>query len=106
MSGVAGPHITVLEAIQSIHENDGKITLETKLLKDESIEVTVIDNGPGIDMEIFGKMFNPFQTSKESGMGMGLTIIRSIIEAHGGRVWADEQRSKGALFGFSLSACE
>jgi len=95
-----------IEAIQSIHENDGKIILETQLLKDESIEVTVIDNGPGIDMEIFDKMFNPFQTSKESGMGMGLTIIRSIIEAHGGRVWADEQRSKGVLFGFSLTACE
>jgi len=66
----------------------------------------VIDDGPGIDAGMIGKMFNPFQTSKPSGMGMGLSISRSIIEAHGGRIWVDEQHDDGALFGFSLPVAE
>jgi len=95
-----------VEAINSTQKYAGKVILETRIVKDESIEVTVSDNGPGIDAGMIGKLFNPFQTSKASGMGMGLSISRSIIEAHGGRIWADEQRHKGALFGFSLSVCE
>jgi two-component system sensor histidine kinase TtrS len=95
-----------IEAIHSMQTNAGKVILETHLLKDGSIEVTVTDNGPGIDAGMIGKLFNPFQTSKASGMGMGLSISRSIIEAHGGRIWADEQRYNGALFCFSLSVCK
>jgi C4-dicarboxylate-specific signal transduction histidine kinase len=52
------------------------------------------------------RMFNPFQTSKSSGMGMGLSISRSIVEENGGKLWADVQRVNGALFGFSLPVCE
>jgi two-component system sensor kinase FixL len=51
-------------------------------------------------------MFNSFQTSKASGMGLGLSISRSIIEAHGGKIWADRQRRDGAVFRFSLPLCE
>jgi PAS domain S-box-containing protein len=95
-----------VEAIQSVQKNNGKVILKTRLLPNNSIEITVIDNGPGIEAGMIGKMFNPFQTSKASGMGMGLSVSRSIIEAHGGRIWADEQRHNGAIFGFSLSVCE
>ena len=95
-----------VEAMQSHKTSGGKVILETHLLKDESIEVTVTDNGPGIEAEMIGKIFNPFQTSKASGMGMGLSISHSIIEAHGGRIWADEQRPDGASFGFSLPVSE
>ena len=91
-----------VEAIQTIRTDGGKVTLKTRLSKDESVEVTVTDNGPGINADMIGRMFNPFQTSKVSGMGMGLSISRSIIEAHGGRIWADAQHRNGALFGFSL----
>jgi len=95
-----------VEAIHSIHNYTGKVILKTRILKDESIEVTVSDNGPGIDPSMIGKLFNPFQTSKVTGMGMGLSISRSIIEAHGGSIWADEQHHHGALFGFSLPVRE
>jgi len=95
-----------VEAIQSSKIYSGKVSLKTHLLKDESIEVTVSDNGPGIDAGMIGRLFNPFQTSKEAGMGMGLSISRSIIEDHGGSIWADEQRRNGALFAFTLSVCE
>jgi len=95
-----------LEAIRGSGKTTGNIIVQTRLLPNEAIETTVTDNGPGIDADMAGRMFNPFQTSKSSGMGMGLSISRSIIEAHGGTLWADIQRRNGALFGFNLPACE
>jgi len=95
-----------VEAMQSVRKYEGKVILNTHLMQDKSIEVIVTDNGPGIDAGMTGKLFNPFQTSKASGMGMGLSISRSIIEDHGGRIWVDEQHHDGALFGFSLPVCE
>jgi two-component system sensor kinase FixL len=53
-----------------------------------------------------GKLFHPFQTSKASGMGMGLSISRSMIEAQGGKLWADEKYRGGAIFGFSIPGCQ
>jgi len=94
-----------VEAMQAANTLDGKVIVETRQLNDGSVEVTVADNGPGIAADMLDKIFNPFQTSKASGMGMGLSISRSIIEAHGGSLWADNQRRQGALFGFSLPGC-
>jgi len=91
-----------VEAIQSLRKNDGKVTLTTRLSGDDFVEVTVADNGPGVEAGMAGKMFNPFQTSKASGMGMGLSISRTIIEAHGGELWADKNYQNGALFSFRL----
>ena len=91
-----------VEAMQSHKTSGGKVILGTRLTKDGMIEVTVTDNGPGIDPDMKGKMFNPFQTSKASGMGMGLSISRSIIEAHGGTIRAVEQHPDGASFVFTL----
>jgi two-component system sensor kinase FixL len=95
-----------IEAIQSTRTRGGKVVLRTCSLEDGSVEVTVTDDGPGIDAGMFGILFNSFQTNKASGMGMGLSISRSIIEAHGGRIWVDDQRHDGALLGFSLPVCE
>ena len=97
--------INSLEAIKDSKTSTGNIAIRTRQLPDNEIETTVTDNGPGIDADMVGKLFNPFQTSKPSGMGMGLSISRSIIEAHDGKLWADEQHRDGALFGFNLSAC-
>jgi PAS domain S-box-containing protein len=91
-----------VDAIRATNISDGRVILETRLLPEAMIEVTVTDNGPGIAADMMGKMFNPFKTSKASGMGMGLSISRSIIEAHGGRIWANEQHPDGASFGFCL----
>jgi len=94
-----------IEAMQAANTDDGLVLVETRRLEDGSIEVTVTDNGPGIDADIMDRLFNPFQTSKASGMGMGLSISRSIIEAHGGSMWAKNQHPRGAKFGFILPAC-
>lgn len=95
-----------LEAIRNGNGGEGDLVFQTRVLPDNSIEVTVSDNGPGIDPEMVEQIFNPFQTSKKAGMGMGLSISRSIIEAHGGTIWADVQYRNGARFGFILSTCE
>ena len=91
-----------LEAIGHAKITEGQVVLQTRLLPNDSIEVTVTDNGPGIDAEMVGKLFHPFQTSKETGMGIGLSLSRRIIETHGGKLWVDREYQNGALFGFEL----
>ena len=91
-----------LEAINGSGGKAGNIIVQTRLLPNETIETTVADDGPGIDAGIADRMFDPFQTSKSSGMGMGLSISRSIIEENEGKIWADVRRENGALFGFNL----
>jgi signal transduction histidine kinase len=64
--------------------------------------VTVRDSGPGLDPQLVNRLFEPFYTTKPKGLGMGLTISRSIIEAHGGRLWAKANVPRGAVFRFTL----
>ncbi len=68
--------------------------------------VSVADNGPGIAPEIASQLFQPFVTTKENGMGVGLTICQSIIEAHGGRIWAEGDKPTGTVFHFQLPVGE
>jgi signal transduction histidine kinase len=66
------------------------------------VQVTVKDCGVGISPETADRLFNAFFTTKSSGMGMGLSICRSIITAHGGRLWAEPNLPQGAAFHFTL----
>ena len=95
-----------IEALNNTTNTMGKIILQTQLLPDKTVETTISDNGPGIDSDIADKIFEAFKTSKSSGLGMGLAICRSIIEAHGGKLWVDLQQRNGALFGFNLPVLE
>ena len=72
-----------------------------------SVEVAVTDSGPGVPPEVIDKVFDPFYTTKSGGLGMGLPISRSIIEAHGGRLWAEHARGGGGLtFRFTLAQAQ
>ena len=64
--------------------------------------VTVRDSGPGMPAEDPERIFDPFHTTKPTGLGMGLSISRSIIEAHGGRLWASANAPRGAIFQFTI----
>jgi signal transduction histidine kinase len=64
--------------------------------------VTVRDFGPGIDKENLQRIFEPFFTTKGAGLGMGLNICRTIVEAHEGRIWAENNPDRGATFVFEL----
>jgi PAS domain S-box-containing protein len=70
------------------------------------IEVSVSDHGPGLTSDKLDKIFQPFFTTKREGLGMGLSISRSIIEAHGGRLWAENNNGRGATFHFTVPVAE
>ena len=80
---------------------DARITLRARADDLGRLLVSVQDTGPGVDPDILQRLFNPFQTNKPGGMGMGLSISQNIIEAHGGELWA-ERPASGALFCFTL----
>jgi len=67
------------------------------------VEIAVADTGPGLAPEVRANLFRPFVTTKDSGMGVGLSICRSIVETHGGRLWAEENPGGGAVFRFTLA---
>ncbi len=69
---------------------------------DDHLRVSVRDFGPGIDQENLERVFQPFFTTKGTGLGMGLAISKSIIEAHRGRIWAENNADGGATFAFEL----
>jgi signal transduction histidine kinase len=71
---------------------------------ESGVLVEVRDSGPGIDPEKLEQVFEPFFTTKTSGVGMGLSICRSIINAHGGQMWVSTNEPRGAVFQFTLPA--
>jgi two-component system sensor kinase FixL len=71
---------------------------------DDMVEVSVTDTGPGVSPEVADQLFQPFITTKQQGMGVGLSISRTIIEAHGGRIWVEANPAGGAVFRFTLVA--
>ena len=96
--------INAIEAMSGV--SDGPRELQISSARDESqgVRVAVRDSGPGLDPGSLNHLFTAFYTTKPQGMGMGLAISRSIIEAHGGRLWAIANQSRGAVFQFTLPA--
>ncbi len=93
----------VRNAIEAMRASERKlITIATALLPDGTVEVTVEDSGPGLGEEAAGTLFSPFQSGKADGMGVGLSISRSIVEAHGGTIGAGQASGGGAVFRFTL----
>jgi signal transduction histidine kinase/ligand-binding sensor domain-containing protein len=89
-----------LEAMAS--ENPRELEIGSQLGDSRDVLITVRDSGSGLDPKAINKLFNHFYTTKAEGMGMGLTISRSIIEAHGGRLWATANFPRGAVFHFTV----
>lgn len=94
----------VRNACEAVRETSGprELVIDVELLSDEQIMVSVIDSGVGFSPEAEARLFETFYTTKDDGLGMGLPISRSIIEAHGGRLWAECNSDQGATFRFTL----
>ena len=94
--------INASEALTDVDNIPGKITISTSSADKTTVEVSVRDNGGGLTEESIVKMTEPFFTTKSEGMGMGLSINRTIIDAHMGRLWAENNSDRGATFHFTL----
>jgi two-component system sensor kinase FixL len=93
----------IRNAIQAMRTTERKeLTIETAPDRDGWVRVTVSDTGTGIEDAVRERLFEAFATTKEEGMGLGLSICRTIVEAHGGRIWCDAAESGGAAFHFCV----
>jgi hypothetical protein len=93
--------LNAVEAMGSVEERQRMLSVVTEQ-RAADVLVAVHDSGPGMDPEHLQRVFEPFYTTKQSGIGMGLSICRSIVAAHGGALWAETTRPQGAIFQFTL----
>jgi two-component system sensor kinase FixL len=82
--------------------NDRRLEIATVANSDDMVEVSVADTGAGLTQEVAQHLFQPFVTTKRKGMGLGLSICRTIVEAHGGKIWVEAPPSGGTIFRFTL----
>jgi len=90
-------------AVDAMHASEEPRTITLSARTDrEMVEISIEDTGPGVPPDIFSHLLHPFFTTKPDGLGLGLSISESIIEAHGGRLWATPNRERGVTFHFTL----
>jgi signal transduction histidine kinase len=94
--------MNALDATADAVENSREIVVTSEEIEPHEVMVAVCDSGVGIDPDKVDELFQPFFTTKPNGMGMGLSISRSIVEAHGGRLWAVRNEGPGSTFKFSV----
>jgi PAS domain S-box-containing protein len=98
--------LNAVEAMSTVEAGPRELLISTEQAQTGGVLVSVRDSGPGIDPDHVDRVFEAFYTTKSSGVGMGLSICRSIIDAHGGRLWADMNASRGAVFRFTLPGAD
>jgi len=92
----------MLNAIEAMKDTAGELTIKAELGQGGQLLLSVSDTGAGLPSENMEQIFNAFFTTKPQGSGMGLSISRSIVESHGGRLWAADNPTRGARFCFTL----
>jgi len=96
--------LNAVQAMGAVTNGTREVLITTSQTEPNEMCLGVQDTGPGLSAETLPRLFEPFYTTKPDGMGMGLSICRSIIEAHGGRLWATRCEPRGALFQFTIPA--
>ena len=92
-------------AVEAMHEAPARqLVVSTRQIDTETVELSIADTGQGISKEISAQLFQPFITTKRQGMGVGLSISRNIVEAHGGRIWAEPNPDGGSVFRLTLKS--
>jgi C4-dicarboxylate-specific signal transduction histidine kinase len=98
--------LNAVEAMSSVEGRARELSIRTEQSQSGDIFVAVHDSGSGIDPGNLERVFEPFYTTKTSGIGMGLSICQTIINHHGGRLWASANEPRGAVFQFTLPAAQ
>jgi len=98
--------LNAVEAMSSVEDGARELSIRTEQGQTGGVLVAVHDSGPGIDSVNLGRIFEPFYTTKTSGIGMGLSICQTIINGHGGRLWMSANEPRGAVFQFTLPAVQ
>jgi C4-dicarboxylate-specific signal transduction histidine kinase len=98
--------INGIEAMTGVNNRPRRLRILTRIQDGEQVSVAIEDSGVGVSAEIMPRLFEPFFTTRTQGIGMGLAISRSIIEAHGGRLWAESVVDRGSIFQFTVPGGE
>jgi signal transduction histidine kinase len=98
--------MNAIEAMSEVSEESRDLLISTSEVEAGSVVVAVSDSGPGLPQADPDRIFQAFYTTKDSGLGMGLSICRSIVEAHGGQLWATSNEPRGAIFHMQLPIAE
>jgi signal transduction histidine kinase len=94
----------MLNGIEAMKDDGGELSIRSQLSEDGQVLIAVTDSGVGLPAGRAGEIFNAFFTTKPQGTGLGLAITRSILESHGGRIWATANAGRGTTFYFTLSS--
>jgi len=98
--------LNAIDAMSPIRDRARELTIVSRRDGRDAVLVEVRDTGPGLEPGHAERLFEPFFTTKAEGLGIGLSISRSIVEAHGGRLWVSPNEPHGAIFRFSLPVAE
>ena len=94
--------VNSIEAMETVAPRSRRLTIETRRTGEHLVQMTVQDTGPGMRDVDVSRLFTPFYTTKAHGTGVGLSLSRAIVEAHGGQLWAEPDAGRGATFRFTL----
>jgi two-component system sensor kinase FixL len=91
-----------IEAMENRSQRE--LALRTRPADGGMLEISIADRGPGLPNEVRRKLFQPFVTTKPTGLGVGLWVCQAIVQAHGGRIWAEDNQGGGSVFKFTVQA--
>jgi signal transduction histidine kinase len=94
--------VNAIQAMSAVADGARDLLITASPAEPHGVVVAVKDSGPGLTPDSLERIFDPFYSNKPDGMGMGLAICRSIVEAHGGRLWVEANEPRGAVFRFTL----
>jgi signal transduction histidine kinase len=95
-----------IEAMNEVTDRPRRLVVSSQVLENGHVSVIVTDSGVGVDPAVAEKVFDPFFTTKDGGMGIGLSISRSIVESYGGHLWTSANEGPGATFHVALPAIQ
>ena len=96
--------VNAVQAMSTVEHGPRELSITTDRADPSGVLVAVKDSGPGLAPANLAQLFGPFYTTKADGLGMGLSICRSIVEAHDGRLWVTANQPRGAIFSFTVPA--